>query len=167
MVNLSKKVWQYRLPYFLISCFPDKAFAALGAADVDLAAASGYPDGLPAAGAAEISVVLVFQVIEEAEKCGIFPASGFQIAGVHAENAVNQGNVGDQAEKRQFFAKHGAQNHQRETADEQRHIQFVGAVTTQHKIAEPVANSSEHQITCSKKDYIYYIALFSGNKPEI
>ena len=158
MVNLSKKVWQYRLPYFLISCFPDKAFAALGAADVDLAAASGNPDGLLASGAAEIPVLFVLQMVEEIDKRSVFPASGLQIAGVCAEDAGEKGDIGNQTEEGQFFPKHRAEDHQRKTADEQSHIQFIGAITAQHKITEPVANSSEHQITC----HIRVISIISS-----
>lgn len=147
MVNLWKKLHGFRHATSN-SCFPNETLTALGAADVDFAAASGDTDSLLAAGAAEIPMLLVLQMVEEIDKRRVLPASGLQITGVHAEDTGKQGNIGDKTEKRQLFSKYGTQDHQRETADEQRHIQFIGAVTAQHKITKPVANSSEHQITC-------------------
>ena len=67
-------------------CFFDKLFAALGAADVDLALALGDADHLAALGAAEIAVVPVPQAGEEADEALILPASGRNIPGEHPED---------------------------------------------------------------------------------
>ena len=73
--------------HFGFSGFLDKPFAAFGAADIDFSPASGYPNGLLAAGAAEIPMLFVLQVAEEVEECRVLPPSGLQITGIHAEEA--------------------------------------------------------------------------------
>ena len=144
MVNLSKKVHGRSAMHLRFLCFSDKPLAAFGASDVDLAPASGYADGLLTPGAAEIPMFFVLQVVEKVQKCRVLTPSGLQIAGVHTEDAPEQRHIGQQTEKRQLLSQKRAQYHQHYAGNEQRHIQFVGAVAAQHEIAEPIANSSEH-----------------------
>ena len=89
---MAQNLWfLIRTPLFGVLLFDssglNEPLAAFGTADADLAAAPGDTDGLMAAGAAEVAVVLVLQVGEEIQERGVLPAAGFDVLGVHPEDA--------------------------------------------------------------------------------
>ena len=111
-----------------ILCDFDKTFAAFGAADADFAAASGNPDGLPAAGASVIAVLFVPQMVEKVDIGRVFTPSGLNVPGVHAENAPDQGNVAQQTapgSPNEASAKDGAQQHKDDTDPQQMGVEFI------------------------------------------
>ena len=141
-----------RTPLFGVLLFDssglNEPLAAVGTADADLAAAPGDTDGLMAAGAAEVAVVLVLQVGEEIQERGVLPAAGFDVLGVHPEDAPQQRDIGHQTApggQGELAAQEAADEHQHDARTQQIRIEFIRAVAADHKIPEPVSDSAKHR----------------------
>ena len=124
----------------------DKLFVAAGAADVDPAAAAGHANRLLTLGAAEIAVLLIFQMGEEGHEGRILSLPRLDVPGVHPENANKQQHPAEEGK----YASPGkaAQDHPKHHAPKahgkQHSTQAILALAAHHKITKPVSKLAKH-----------------------
>lgn len=114
-----------------------------GTGDFDFSLALGYTDFGFAAGTGEIAIILsALEPGPELSKTKVFLIAAAGIPGKNPNKAENQGDIGQQGENPQ--PSQAAQNIQCQTEDAQKPGQLVNAISTHHKIADPVTDFTKH-----------------------
>ena len=119
-------------------CLFDKFFLALGAGDGDLTLAPGDPHLLTAAGAIEVAVIPVLDLIQQHEETAVFPVALVGVPGKRPEDRPEHQRVGCGGERQVHpgIADEQAQDAQHHAGAQDRSIQFVRAVASGHKPAQ-------------------------------
>ena len=139
----------------------NKFFLALGTGDGNLTFSFGYPHLLMAAGAIVVTVILILQLLEEQQELPVFIIPLVNIPGQSAANSQDHEAVRDHG-KQQFDRSKGHQHRQEgktETCTQDRHIQFVCAVATCHKLPQAHTDFSEksvHILLLKGESFLYY-----------
>ena len=121
------------------SRFSDEFFLAPGAGDGDFPLPSGHPHQLAALGAVKVAVVPILQPIDYLQKLPVFLIPLVGASGQGAKNRPDHQTVAQQHQQQidRRIPKNHRQQADRQTDAQDGHIQFVRAVASRHKAAEP------------------------------
>ena len=134
----------------------DKLFLALRAGDGNFAFALGYAHLLVATGAIIIAVFLILQFLEEQQEFPVFLVTLIDIPGQRTANGQNHETIrysGENHLYRSHRNQHG-QEGKAKTCTQNRHIQFICAVSTCHELPQTHTQLSEKSV---------HILLLGGN----
>ena len=169
--HIQKQTRQKNLPglkRFYLS-FLHEALFALGAGDGNLALSPGNPDHLTALGAVVITVLPILQPIKKLEELPVLLIALVGIAGEAAVQRPDHQTIGNS--RQQQVHLHGIHKSTDQagckTCAKNCHIQLVGSVTADHKIAYSVAQpldklSNHKDITLQLDFFLHYIAIWQN-----
>lgn len=116
----------------------NKFFSAFGAGDRNLTLSLRHSHLLPAARAIVIAMVLVFHFLEEKQILSVFFVALVDIPRQGTEDCEDHENVG-YCGQQQLHDGYGDQHSQHRACNaytQNRHIQFICAITAHHKVAK-------------------------------
>lgn len=128
-------------------CLFNKFLTALGAFDRDFPLTSGYTHQLAALRAVILPVLAILNSLQKQQKLSVFLIPLIGISGKCSADCPNHQAVGESRQTQ--IQPPNRQNHGQQaghdTCAQNKHIQFICAVATGHKMPKPVADSSHHQ----------------------